>query len=397
MTIQVMAKNVLNATRWNETNRWQVTEERRERIAERFRLVWCAPESFWERREFCVQLENGDFCPTAYAVEHGGEWYHRNDMVVCEYCDNYEHPNNACSVRSNGSRRTWCVSCYEDHSFVCSGCDRTFCIDEMETREGENFCENCTPEEPEECNIFGYHSQSRPRIPLSKADFPFWSIELELECSSYDSRSNFAQSIGNDKRLFRVQSGQIILETDGSLCSEKGVEVIFSLYEDKESILGDIAIVQSYARDNGGLSWQLKRIRDRYAGCHINRNRNGWSEHQLMRLCYLVERLQAPLVILSGRDCSSYAAYSPSYYGTRGRRLRELARGHQGKYSALNLSSGGRIEWRMFSGSLSLNRIAAYCEAVEVLEGLAKGKEKAQKIVQIGSQRISEINNSLKK
>lgn len=390
MTLQVMARNVLNANRFNvhPNHVWRLDSERIERIAERFRLVWCEPESFWERVEFTVELENGHICPTAYAVELNGTWYHRNELICCQCCDEYEHPDTAYTVRSGGSRQQWCVQCYEDNSFCCTNCQGSFTDDEMTTVDGENYCENCAPDDT---NVFGYHSQSRPRIPLSKADYPFWSIELELELSSFNARRAFAESVRNDSRLDKTRNGQIILETDGSLCSEKGVEVIFSLYEDKESILRDIAIVQSYAKENGGISWQLKRVRDRWAGCHINRNRTGWTEHHLMRLCYLVEKLRDLLVILSGRDCSGYAGYSHSYYGTRGRRLRELSRGCQGKYSALNLSSGNRIEWRMFSGSLKPERIASYCAAVEVLENLAQGTEKAQKLEEIATSKLKEI------
>ena len=393
MTIQEMARNVLNATRWESTQRWTIPSERRERIAERFRLVWCAPDSFWEREDDTVMLENGNHSHIDYAREIDGGWYHVNDLNECDRCEELNRPCNMGRVRVNGSRMTWCISCSESHAFTCSNCGGTFDEHESCERDGELFCENCAPEE-DEMEIHSYHSQSRKYIPSGMAFHPFWSIELEMELGTQDDRSDFVKQLREDNNL---KQEHIITERDGSLCNEKGIEVIFSLYEDKQSILNDIASVQAYAKENGGLSWNLYKRRGRYAGCHINRNKAGWTEHELMRLCYLVERLKDEFIELSGRNCTSYAAYSDNYYGTRGRRLRDLARGNQGKYSALNLSSSGRIEWRMFSGSLNLKRVQAYCMAVEGLEELARGNEKAHNLEAIGKMRLDAINSWFKK
>jgi hypothetical protein len=285
----------------------------------------------------------------------------------------------------------------DSDTFYCEGCEYTYHSNEaVEHSDGTLFCRDCIPEEN---SVHSYHSQSRPRIPQDKLEFPFWSLELELELESESERYEFARDVKSDARLKRAQ---IILEKDGSLCHETGVEVIFSLFESKEELLRNVALVQEKARNCGGLSWQLKSKQGRWAGCHINRNRQGWRERDLMRLCYLVERLRSQLITLSGRNCTEYAAYSDCFYGTRGRRLRDLARGIQGKYSALNLSSGNRtsgnrIEWRMFSGSLKPQRIAAYCDCVEALEELAKSDISAHSLIEKGRYILAEINNRFNK
>ncbi|CAB5224834.1 LIM domain containing protein [uncultured Caudovirales phage] len=393
MTIQEMAQNVLNVTRFGDTQKWTIPSNKRSKIAERFRLVWCAPDSFWEREEDTVMLENGNYCLIDHAREIDDRWYHVSDLNECDRCEELNRPCNMGRVRVNGSRMAWCVSCSESHAFECSNCGGLFDENESCERNGELFCENCAPSE-DEMEIHSYHSQSRKYIPSGMAFHPFWSIELEMELGTQDDRSDFVKQLREDDNL---KQEHIITERDGSLCNEKGIEVIFSLYEDKQSILNDIALVQAYAKENGGLSWNLYKRRGRYAGCHINRNKAGWTNHELMRLCYLVERLRHELIELSGRNCTSYAAYSDNYYGTNGRRLRDLARGNQGKYSALNLSSSGRIEWRMFSGSLSLKRVQAYCMAVEALEGLAKGNEKAHDLERLGRIILKSINSQFTK
>jgi hypothetical protein len=392
MTLQQLALNVLNGTRWSFQTQWEVTQRKKDRIAERFKLVWCEPESIWVAEDEAVQLENGHWSPVEYAREIDGRWFHVSELVTCDRCDEHERPCNMTRVRSGGRRQTWCMSCEEDHSFWCEGCENRYESDESHERDGILYCENCLPAEEED--IFSYHSQNRPRIPLEKQDFPFWSLELELELGSESDRSRFISELRNHSQL---KQDHIILEKDGSLCSDRGVEVIFCLFEDRYELLNQVAIVQCIAKDHGGISWQLKQRRDRWAGCHINRNRGGWRERDLMRLCYLVERLRSQLITLSGRNCTSYAAYSDSYYGTRGRRLRDLTRGVQGKYSALNLSSGSRIEWRIFSGSLSIKRIAAYCDCVESLEVLAKSNLPAHLLIQNAKLILAEINNRFNK
>jgi len=389
-----MAQNVLNATRFGDISRWTIPSVKKSKIAERFRLVWCAPDSFWEREEDTVMLENGNYCLIEHAREIDGEWYHVSDLNECDRCEELNRPCDMGRVRVNSSRMTWCVSCSESHAFTCYNCGGSFDEHKSCERDGELFCENCAPSE-DEMEIHSYHSQSRKHIPQGMAFHPFWSIELEMELGTQDDRSDFVRALREDNNL---KHNHIITERDGSLCNEKGIEVIFSLYEDKQSILNDIARVQAYAKENGGLSWNLHKRRGRYAGCHINRNKAGWTNHELMRLCYLVERLRFELIELSGRNCTSYAAYSDNYCGMQPRRrLRDLARGTQGKYSALNLSSSGRIEWRMFSGSLSLKRVQAYCLAVEALEGLAKGNEKAHDLEGLGRIMLKSINSQFTK
>jgi len=205
-------------------------------------------------------------------------------------------------------------------------------------------------------------------MPRGMEAHSFWSLELELELESEEDRRDFLEEI-KELNLRRV-----IWEKDGSLCHAKGIEIIFCYYETKEELLNEVSTICRIAKSYGGISWQLKRKRDRWAGCHINRNREGWSEREIARLIYLIERNKSLLIQLAGRECDSYSPYSNGVlYGAR-RRLQALARGHQGKYAALNVSSYGRIEWRLFSGSLKPSRIEAYLFAVEGLEQLAKGK-----------------------
>ena len=393
MTIQEMALNVLNGTRFSFQTQWEIPQRKKDRIAERFKLVWSEPATCWITEDDAALLYNGHYAPSEDAREIDGRWYHVNELNHCESCDELELPCNLHRVRVNNRRQLWCSPCTDADTFYCEGCEHTYHNDEaVEHFNGTLYCRDCIPEE--ENSVHSYHSQSRPRIPHDKLDYPFWSLELELELESENERDEFAREIQNDPRLKR---DQIILEKDGSLCHETGVEVIFSLFESKEDLLRNVALVQEKARNCGGLSWQLKSKRGRWAGCHINRNRQGWRERDLMRLCFLVERLRSQLITLSGRNCTDYASYSDCYYGTRGRRLRDLARGTQGKYSALNLSSGNRIEWRMFSGSLKPQRIAAYCDCVEALEIFAKSDIPAHLLIEKGRYVLAAINNRFNK
>jgi len=181
-------------------------------------------------------------------------------------------------------------------------------------------------------------------------------------------RKEFADEIKEDA------FGNIICETDGSLCRDKGLEVIFSLYKSKELLLNHLNTVQLMAKRYGAISWDLYRKRGRYAGFHINRNRTGWKHIELMRLVYLTERYKQELVTIAGRECNDYAPYSHNILRGARTRLASLANGYQGKYAALNLSSGSRIEWRLFSGTLSIKRANAYFEIVEFFEFLAKSR-----------------------
>jgi len=356
----------LNAIASNALNRNGLLDARRKaRIATRFNLTYCEFSHAWHPEDDCVVLQDGRWAHHTEAYEYDSEWHAYSEGQDCAECHN-RFPHEGCFVRSNGRNRIWCSPCFEDSAFSCEHCNETYSNEERADCDDAVLCVYCAEETRE--TIPSWHQATRPRIPHGKEDYPFWSLELELELPSESERSEFLAIIKD------LNLPKLIWEKDGSLCSQRGIELIFCFYETKELLLCDLAKVCKVAKDFEGLSWSLKKKRNRWAGCHINRNRAKWTERELARLVYLIERNKSLLIRLAGRECDSYSPYSNVVlYGAR-RRLQALARGHQGKYSALNLSSRDRIEWRLFSGSLNIRRLEAYLNAVEGLERLAKGR-----------------------
>lgn len=359
MRLELIASNALNQNR-------TLSRERVQRIVRRFYLAFCAYTNAWHPEDECVTLENGRTCHESRAVEYGGEFYSYCSTESCPECHDRFPDEQGHRVRSNGRNRLWCSPCYENESFYCENCNETCSMGERSDNEDAALCEDCAAEVSPQ--IPSWHQATRPRMPSGKDEFPFWSLELELELNSEDERRDFLEEVKE------LNISKLIWERDGSLCHAKGIELIFCYYETKEVLLHDLSRVCQIAKRYGGLSWQLKRKRDRWAGCHINRNKACWTEKEIARLIYLIERNKALLIKLAGRECDSYSPYSNGVlYGTK-RRLQSLSRGYQGKYAALNVSSFGRIEWRLFSGSLKTRRLEAYLNTVEGLERLAKGK-----------------------
>jgi hypothetical protein len=363
MTLQTIAIRALHSQPG-----LMLSRERQDQIAERFRLVYCENESEWNREDDCVYLFNGTYALRELAVRIRYHYYHLDSVEQCLHCNEHDLPQNFVNVYSGSRERLWCSTCACDDAAECCGCSYTFNREEMQydERSEEWYCSEC---QPEARNIFGYHSQRRPSISYDDREFPFWSIELEMEFRTNQLRSSFVDELRENKYI--VQNN-IICETDGSLDHDMGIEVIFSLYRNKGSIMQDVATVQALARKHNAIAWDLYRKRGRNAGLHVNRNREGWKPHELMRLTYLVERLKLQLITLAGRDCTSYAAFSNGVLYGSPRRLLRLSQGHQGKYAALNLSCHSRIEWRLFSATLSAKRLQAYLDTVEILEQAAR-------------------------
>ena len=364
MTLQTIAIRALHSQPGQRLGR-----DRQDQIAERFKLVYCENESTWERDSDCVCLENGTYALRMLAVRIRYHWYHTDHTEQCSHCSNHDLPENLVNVYSGSRERLWCTTCACDDAAECNGCSYVFNRDDMEYHESSDewYCSECAPEDR---NIFGYHSQRRPSISYDDREYPFWSVELEMEFRTSEHRSSFVEEL---RRNDYIQQDKIICETDGSLHHDMGIEIIFSLYRVKENLMQDVATVQALAKKYQAIAWDLYKKRGRNAGLHVNRNREGWKPHELMRLVYLTERLKPQLVTLAGRDCTSYAAFSNgTLYGSQ-RRLRRLSEGQQGKYAALNLSCHSRIEWRLFSATLSTKRLAAYLDTVEILEKAARG------------------------
>lgn len=359
MRLELIASNALNQNR-------TLPAERVARIVRRFFLAFCAYTNAWHPEDECVTLENGRTCHESQAVEYGGEYYSYCSTESCPECHDRFPEHQGHRVRVNHRNSFWCTPCYENESFYCENCNEAVSNEYRADYEDAALCDDCAAETVQ-C-IPSWHQATRPRMPSGKEEFPFWSLELELELNSEDERRDFLEEVKE------LNISKLIWERDGSLCHAKGIELIFCFYETKELLLCDLSRVCQIAKRLGGLSWQLKRKRDRWAGCHINRNRAGWTEKEIARLIYLIERNKSLLIRLAGRECDIYSPFSnPVLYGAK-RRLQALARGHQGKYAALNVSSFGRIEWRLFSGSLKPRRLEAYLNTVEALERLAKGK-----------------------
>jgi hypothetical protein len=175
-----------------------------------------------------------------------------------------------------------------------------------------------------------------------------------------------------------------------------GAEVIFCLYKSKDELFDDVSAVQAIIKKHGAYAWSLKEKRDRWAGIHISRNRNRWNIHQLMRLMYIQEKCKSELIRLAGRNCDYYAGFSTSILMGSRRRLREIANGYQGKYAAINLSSGGRIEWRMFNSTLNASRLLAYLNTIDEIEKIVLSKMSAHGIVSACRKVIINQINSIK-
>lgn len=318
-------------------------------------------------------------------VERQDDWFRENDCELCAACSECDTSSEMYGVmifsRGREIEQRWCGSCGSAETQLCGACEERVRADDLiETGCGDYYCPPCHREHEERLNdedagkIREYQSVTRPYAPLNA---PAWSMELEMEFPDSSACSAFAIEARN---LENWRGTPLILERDGSLSRDKGVECVLSCYQSTEDLLADVHAVQACAKKHKAIAWDLPKIRNADAGLHISTNRIQWTRRALCRLGFILTVCDIALERAAGRR-THYADYPPrAPFGTMPQgNLASFARGSRGKYCAVNVRES-RLEWRIFRATLNPERIAKNLSLVNSLEALAKSQIPAAKL-----------------
>lgn len=291
----------------------------------------------WHNRRTDAQIYACNHCSDLCDAEDVG-YYYCGDWIcddcysahycTCESCDSVTHTRDAFITRS---RVTICDGCYESDYFTCDGCDGVFHNDDCV---GDGYCESCyTPDDDEDednMDIPGYHNTRRPwRYLYSKS--PLLGVELEILAHDQEVRLEILESA--------VASG-FLGERDGSLDSERGIEIIappLTLEENKAKWLTFLANIRGKARGwDAGTGY----------GMHVSLNRRSMSHLTTGKILVFIHHNRRLCEKVAGRQEVHWSRYVA-------KQIRQGRESQSDKYEAVAIRSEDRLEIRIFRSTLA--------------------------------------------
>jgi hypothetical protein len=324
-----------------------------------------------------------------------------NDFSMCErnICDYIGQNDAMFSVDGE----TWCQSCAEEYSYICSECsDRVSDYYYIEPA-GETLCESCYDHldgfycsdcderhlrrchrRPEGLYSWDYKPEPEfiPALPpysinlsrrnswrgslpeqgkcsISRAQLMRYGLELETEACGAD----IGQALDWQEELL----GEAVYpKRDGSLSDDGGVEwVSHPASLDHWKNWAAFAEFVERLRAKGWRSWDCEGV-----GIHVHASRVAFdgSSH-IARVVAFSRSNAVEFQRFAGRSASRWARFED----LRGPLPDKVGRYSASHYDAVNCSGSATIEFRMFRGSLRYGRILADIECVHGVIEFTRG------------------------
>lgn len=291
---------------------------------------------------------------------------------TCDYCDEVAPADDSRSVHVAGRyEQTWCATCWQDHSWSCHDCERTY-SDAVSPRYSEEDEDQYEPRCPacysrQEANrepvIYGvgpYHDDARKRA-TRLIDSPWttahggrrFGVELEVERHRTATRSAAALAdallvAAHAVDPWRQQGHRLMwAERDGSL--NDGVELISAPAGlDVQRDLWGAVLEREEVKE-------LRSHDSTTCGLHVHVTRPGaWLTAKAAQ--WLALPATEELVRLVARR------YDTPYCRMNPRPLHRGTVHHWSRYEALNTSNGNTVEFRIFRGTLRPESVLAAVE-----------------------------------
>lgn len=249
-------------------------------------------------------------------------------------------------------------------------------------------------------SIFNYHSPNRPFVYFVDTQHPtgsekegvlYLGVEVEFDTSKSQAArlSNKHELINISNEIFGNNTFAYYMR-DGSL--SKGLELITqpATFNAHEALEDKYRQLFAAIKDHGFGS-------DRFQTCgyHIHFNRSYFSDNPdlyTMNLLYLVEKFWRDLVLLSRRDYDRIVRWANRYNDTPEKVVNEAKNGlhHFDRYHAVNLTNANTIEFRIYKGTLDVEKFLATMELTRNLVVAAKTKSPCE----LQSMQFSELITS---
>ncbi len=321
--------------------------------------------------EYCGAIEHIDY---SYTAQDTGTMYCENckdEFYYCVECGEYYEKSENVHQLENGDYI--CEHCFENGDYYyCENCGELYHCDEMHEQNGYMYCDNCYEEgiiqdyhEHKGCFDFYKTQKDFSKIPL------YFGFELEVE--------NNEQSIDNNDMaeiIDGIMQGSVVFEHDGSLNS--GFEIISNpmtfnyIMENKAKIK---KMLQELI-DNGYTSHDA-----RTCGLHIHLSKNYFTENQVDKLQFLIEKFKKELIVFSRRtseQIQQWAKFITDYTETGNEAINmdfiKKYKNTSERYQALNLCNSDTIEFRLIRGTLKETTFFASIELMNNMARIVKRK-----------------------
>lgn len=318
--------------------------------------------------ECCGEIHHID---DAYTAQDTYEMYcedcKNDELYYCEDCGEYHADGDNMHQLANGDYI--CNHCYENGDYYyCDNCGELHYCDEMhEGDDGYMYCDDCYEEglikdyhNHKNCFNFYKSQKDAAKIPL------YFGFELEVE-NKDDSiyNTDMAEIINN------IMQGLVVFEHDGSL--NDGFEIIshpmtFNYILENKQKFSDM--LQKLI-DNGFISHNAETC-----GLHIHLSKNYFSENQIDKLQFLIEKFKKELITFSRRTSDQIQQwakfitdYTPAENGSLNINFIKKYKNKSERYQALNLRNNNTIEFRLLRGTLKENTFFA---SIELLNNMAR-------------------------
>lgn len=310
------------------------------------------------------------------------EDYTEEEYFNCHLCDetNYE----SYSVEDD----SLCLSCYEQESCHCDGCEQNYYNDHARYFECSNrcYCESCehqyisycedhdieydSSEYCERCDSEGYYDDEDDESIIKNYSYKveqefyqlpneqtklFYGIEVETEIRKNFDKFEVAEDVLN---LFK--DNQVILKEDSSI-GNNGFEIVsntatFNYHKTKlwENFFG------SDIRD------KLRSFHAKNTGLHIHCSKEFYTKADIGKI---VVFLNLPY---NSRFITNFAGRNYNQYCKRDKFKKITNYESNERFEALNLTNRNTIEFRIFKGNLQENSFFRYLEFVDCLSYFVK-------------------------
>lgn len=309
-----------------------------------------------------------------------------NPTVTCERCEGKFPPE----LLTEFDGAALCPECLTAYTLLCSHCGERIWREENEGNEQTPLCRNCYEESYTHCTRCGglisddetcyydeepYCSDCRDRLlsdeihsynykpdPIFYGDGPrYFGVELEIDCGGED-----LDSAGKLLFIGNREQELIYCKHDGSL--DDGFEIVthpmsldWHLHQMPWEAILNRAVQMGYLSHRANT-----------CGLHIHVSRDAFGftregqDCAISRALYFVEKHWNELLRFSRRTQRQLDRWAARYgYKDDPQEMQEhIKKGYGSRYTCVNLTNEGTIEFRIFRGTLKYNTLIATLQMV---------------------------------
>lgn len=320
-----------------------------------------------------------DDCGEWFRNSEEGTWVENGERFVCDECleNDYEQCDDCGKyflrdymylvTNLSGSDYYVCDDCRCENYYECADCGNLFHYEDLQYNESDDcdYCNECYPRH-ENSLLLDYHGFSDWKTygtggtnnPITKG------FELEVETDNYDVL----------EEIYDILNNLVVFEHDGSV---DGFEMITNpftreYWKTKENI-DNWKDVFDVLNENGCGTCGC--------GLHVHVNKSSLATDKLSsddvidNIILIMETFKNELTKFSRRyqgDLKEWAAFLTDDNEKLTYKLIKDKKGCKGRYTALNLTKGKTIEFRIFNSTMKFNELMATLELVDNIVDIAR-------------------------